>query len=93
MQKAFQHCSRDRCRIDLVDFPAVIDVERLRSFRSDLREKFAQLLAEPQMRSDDCQRFRIEIWHVYCISDRAFEQNGANRLGDLDADAFLRLRR
>ena len=44
------------------------------------------------MRSDDRQRFGVEIGHVHGVADRAFEQRGANRLRDLDADAFLRFR-
>ena len=93
MQEAFQRCARDCSRINFVHLAAVVDVERLRAFRRDLREKFTKLFAETEMRSDDRQRLRIEVRHVHCVTDRAFEQHGADRLGNFNAHALLRLRR
>jgi hypothetical protein len=45
------------------------------------------------MRSDDCQRLRVEVRHVHCVTDRAFEQHGADRLRNFNAHALLRFRR
>ena len=49
-----------------------------------------ELFAEAQMRPDDRQCFGVEVRHVHRVADRSFEQRGADRLRDLDADAFLR---
>ncbi|KAG0506165.1 MAG: hypothetical protein Udaeo_04650 [Candidatus Udaeobacter sp.] len=93
MEKSFQHRPGNRGGINLVDLAAVVDVERLRAFRCNLRQKFTKLFAETEMRSNDCQRLRVEVGHVHCVTDRAFEQHGANRLRDFNAYAFLRFRR
>jgi hypothetical protein len=57
-----------------------------------LGEKPAKLFAESQMRPDDSQRLGVEVRHINSVADRPFEQRGANRLCNLDADAFLRFR-
>ena len=40
---------------------------------------------------DDRQCFRIQVRHVNCIADGAFEQRRTYSLRNLDTDALLRL--
>ena len=56
----------------------------------ELRKETAELFAETQMRPDDRERFRVEVRHVDRVANCSFEQRGADRLRDLDADTFLR---
>ena len=60
-------------------------------FGASCARETRELFAEAQMRSDDGERFRVEIRHVDGVANGPFEERGANRLGDFDADAFLRL--
>ena len=93
LQKAFENGARDRGGVDFVHFAAVINVQPLDVLGRDLREKPSELFSETQMRADNRERFRVEVRHVDRIADRSFEKRGADRLGDFDANAFLRLGR
>ena len=42
------------------------------------------------MRSNDRQSFRVEIRHIHSVANSAFEERRADRLCDLNANAFLR---
>src|SRR5947209_17930311 len=89
LKKSFQDGARNRSGIHLVDLAAVIDIQALDAFRGELPEESRELFAKTQMGTDDRERFGVEVWHVHGIADRSFEERGANRLSDLDADAFL----
>src|SRR5262249_5959823 len=93
LEESFQHGPGDRSGINLVDLAAVVDVEGRSAFRRDLRQKFAEFFAESEMRPNDRQCFRIEIRHVYGITNRSLEKHRADRLRILVPDVSWRSRR
>ena len=54
-------------------------------FGASCERNLPKFLAKTQMRSNDCQSFRVEIGHVHRVANGAFEQRGTNRVRDLNA--------
>ena len=89
-EEAFEHGASDGIGGQLGGLAAVGNDEAVVAFGGELGEQAAQFFAQNQERLDGLISLGIQIGQVDRVAHRAVDQEIGDRLGDFDADVFLR---